>query len=52
VLDEARHALTCRIAQAEGGQAGAVALVTGKCGLIGPAANDALQAAGIYQVVS
>ena len=40
--------------QAEGGQAGAVAaaLVTGKRGLIGPATNDALRAAGIYHVVS
>ncbi|TXN00277.1 ComEC family competence protein [Methylobacterium sp. WL64] len=54
LLDEARNALTRRIAQAEGGQAGAVAaaLVTGKRGLIGPAANDALRAAGIYHVVS
>jgi competence protein ComEC len=54
MLDEARNALTRRIAQAEGGQAGAVAaaLVTGKRGLIGPATNDALRAAGIYHVVS
>ncbi|MCJ2140806.1 ComEC/Rec2 family competence protein [Methylobacterium sp. E-066] len=54
LLDEARNALTRRIAQAEGSQAGAVAaaLVTGKRGLIGPAANDALRAAGIYHVVS
>jgi len=54
LLDDARNALTRRIAQAEGGQAGAVAaaLVTGKRGLIGPAANDALRAAGIYHVVS
>lgn len=53
-LDDARNALTRRIAGAEGGQAGAVAaaLVTGKRGLIGPAANDALRAAGIYHVVS
>ena len=52
-LDDARNALTRRIAGAEGGQAGAVAaaLVTGKRGLIGPAANDALRAAGIYHVV-
>ena len=53
-LDDARNALTRRIAGSEGGQAGAVAaaLVTGKRGLIGPAANDALRAAGIYHVVS
>ncbi|QGY04657.1 ComEC family competence protein [Methylobacterium mesophilicum SR1.6/6] len=53
-LDAARNALTRRIAEAEGGQAGAVAaaLVTGKRGLIGPATNDALRAAGIYHVVS
>ncbi|MCJ2072278.1 ComEC family competence protein [Methylobacterium sp. J-030] len=53
-LDQARNALTRRIAEAEGGQAGAVAaaLVTGKRGLIGPATNDALRAAGIYHVVS
>jgi len=54
MLDDARNALTRRIAQAEGGQAGAVAaaLVTGKRGLIGPETNDALRAAGIYHVVS
>ncbi|MCJ2017493.1 ComEC family competence protein [Methylobacterium sp. E-065] len=54
MLDEARNVLTRRIAEAEGGQAGAVAaaLVTGKRGLIGPASNDALRAAGIYHVVS
>lgn len=54
MLDEARNTLTRRIAEAEGGQAGAVAaaLVTGKRGLIGPATNDALRAAGIYHVVS
>jgi len=53
-LDEARNGLTRRIAEAAGGQAGAVAaaLVTGKRGLIGPATNDALRAAGIYHVVS
>ena len=53
LLDEARNALTRRIAEAGGGQAGAVAaaLVTGKRGLIGPATNDALRAAGIYHVV-
>jgi competence protein ComEC len=53
-LDDARNALTRRIADGAGGQAGAVAaaLVTGKRGLIGPASNDALRAAGIYHVVS
>lgn len=53
-LDEARNALTRRIADSFGGQPGAVAaaLVTGKRGLIGPQANDALRAAGIYHVVS
>lgn len=53
-LDAARNGLTRRIAEAAGGQAGAVAaaLVTGKRGLIGPATNDALRAAGIYHVVS
>ena len=53
-LDDARNALTRRIADAYGGQPGAVAaaLVTGKRGLIGPRANDALRAAGIYHVVS
>jgi competence protein ComEC len=53
-LDAARNALTRRIAEAAGGQAGAVAaaLVTGKRGLIGPATNAALRAAGIYHVVS
>lgn len=52
-LDAARNGLTRRIAEAAGGQAGAVAaaLVTGKRGLIGPATNDALRAAGIYHVV-
>ena len=54
MLDEARNALTRRIAEGYGGQAGAVAaaLVTGKRGLISPASNDALRAAGIYHVVS
>ncbi len=53
-LDDARNALTRRIADSYGGQPGAVAaaLVTGKRGLIGPQANDALRAAGIYHVVS
>ncbi|MGE7415323.1 ComEC/Rec2 family competence protein [Methylobacterium tarhaniae] len=53
-LDEARNALTRRIAASNGGQAGAVAaaLVTGKRGLIDQDTNDALRAAGIYHVVS
>ncbi len=53
-LDDARNAFTRRIAEGYGGQPGAVAaaLVTGKRGLIGPRANDALRAAGIYHVVS
>ncbi|MDP4024063.1 ComEC/Rec2 family competence protein [Methylobacterium sp. NEAU 140] len=53
-LDAARNALTRRIAEGGGGQAGAVAaaLVTGKRGLIAPGTNDALRAAGIYHVVS
>ncbi|MEH3147252.1 MAG: ComEC/Rec2 family competence protein [Methylobacterium frigidaeris] len=53
-IDEARNALTRRIAAANGGQAGAVAaaLVTGKRGLIAPDTNEVLRAAGIYHVVS
>uniref|UniRef100_UPI0035CBE24E ComEC/Rec2 family competence protein n=1 Tax=uncultured Methylobacterium sp. TaxID=157278 RepID=UPI0035CBE24E len=53
-VDGARNALTRRITDANGGQAGAVAaaLVTGKRGLIAPATNDTLRAAGIYHVVS
>jgi competence protein ComEC len=53
-LDEARIALTRRIAGAIGGQPGAVtaALVTGKRGLINEETNDALRAAGIYHIVS
>ncbi len=53
-VDDARNALTRRITDANGGQAGAVAaaLVTGKRGLIAPATNDTLRAAGIYHVVS
>ncbi|GJD54403.1 ComEC/Rec2 family competence protein [Methylobacterium dankookense] len=53
-IDAARNALTRRIADATGGQAGAVAaaLVTGKRGLIAPATNETLRAAGIYHVVS
>ncbi|GGG24301.1 ComEC/Rec2 family competence protein [Chelatococcus composti] len=53
-LDEARNALTARIAAAAGGQAGAVlaALVTGKRGLITEETNEALRAAGLYHIVS
>ncbi|AWN53955.1 ComEC/Rec2 family competence protein [Methylobacterium sp. 17Sr1-1] len=53
-LDEARNALTRRIAESNGGQPGAVAaaLVTGKRGLIDQPTNDTLRAAGIYHVVS
>ncbi|MBY0296041.1 MAG: ComEC family competence protein [Methylobacterium sp.] len=53
-VDAARNALTRRITDANGGQAGAVAaaLVTGKRGLIEPDTNETLRAAGIYHVVS
>ncbi|BCM85092.1 ComEC/Rec2 family competence protein [Methylobacterium indicum] len=58
-LDDARNALTRRIAESNGDksgitQAGAVAaaLVTGKRGLIDQPTNDTLRAAGIYHVVS
>ncbi|WP_082475937.1 ComEC/Rec2 family competence protein [Methylobacterium sp. Leaf99] len=53
-VDDARNALTRRITDANGGQAGAVAaaLVTGKRGLINGETNDVLRAAGIYHVVS
>lgn len=53
-IDEARNALTQRIATAIGGAAGGVgaALVTGKRGLIDEATNDVLRAAGIYHIVS
>ncbi|CAH1671050.1 ComEC/Rec2 family competence protein [Chelatococcus asaccharovorans] len=52
--DRARNALTQRIANAYGGQEGALAaaLVTGKRGLITEEANDAMRAAGIYHIVS
>ncbi|CAH1662281.1 Competence protein ComEC [Hyphomicrobiales bacterium] len=52
--DVARNALTQRIANASGGQEGALAaaLVTGKRGLITEEVNDALRAAGIYHIVS
>ncbi|GJD93503.1 ComEC/Rec2 family competence protein [Methylobacterium iners] len=53
-VDNARNALTRRITDANGGQAGAVAaaLVTGKRGLINAETNDVLRAAGIYHVIS
>ncbi|MBM6581449.1 ComEC/Rec2 family competence protein [Microvirga sp. BT689] len=53
-VDEARNALTQRIASSIGGAAGAVgaALVTGKRGLIPEATNDVLRGAGIYHIVS
>ncbi len=53
-VDDARNALTRRITDANGGQAGAVAAaqVTGKRGLINGETNDVLRAAGIYHVVS
>ncbi|EIM29690.1 ComEC/Rec2-related protein [Microvirga lotononidis] len=53
-VDEARNALTERIASAIGGAAGGVgaALVTGKRGLIPEPTNDVLRAAGIYHIVS
>jgi competence protein ComEC len=53
-IDVARNRLTDRIAQASGGQEGALAaaLVTGKRGLITEDVNDALRAAGIYHIVS
>jgi competence protein ComEC len=53
-IDRARNALTARIAETIGGQAGAVAaaLITGKRGLIDEQTNDILRAAGIYHVVS
>ncbi|MGU3539386.1 ComEC/Rec2 family competence protein [Methylobacterium sp. A54F] len=53
-VDAARNALTRRITDANGGQAGAVAaaLVTGKRGLISPETSAVLRAAGIYHVIS
>ncbi|MEE1656478.1 ComEC/Rec2 family competence protein [Microvirga sp. CF3062] len=53
-VDEARNALTQRIATSIGGAAGGVgaALVTGKRGLIPEATNDILRGAGIYHIVS
>lgn len=53
-IDRARNALTQRIAEVGGGQAGAMAaaLVTGKRGLITETTNADLRAAGIYHIVS
>jgi competence protein ComEC len=53
-VDEARNALTQRIATSISGAAGGVgaALVTGKCGLISEPTNDVLRGAGIYHIVS
>ncbi len=53
-VDRLRLSLTDRIAQAVGGQSGAVAaaLFTGKRGYISDTTNDVLRAAGIYHVVS
>ncbi|HEV2564514.1 MAG TPA: ComEC/Rec2 family competence protein [Microvirga sp.] len=53
-VDEARNALTHRIATSIGGAAGGVgaALVTGKRGLIPEHTNDVLRGAGIYHIVS
>ncbi|WP_197279637.1 ComEC/Rec2 family competence protein [Bosea sp. AAP35] len=53
-VDRARNALTRRIAEIGGGQAGAMAaaLVTGKRGLITETTNADLRAAGIYHIVS
>ncbi|WP_312895206.1 ComEC/Rec2 family competence protein [Microvirga sp.] len=53
-VDEARNALTQRIATSIGGAAGGVgaALVTGKRGLIPEPVNDILRGAGIYHIVS
>jgi competence protein ComEC len=53
-IDEARNALTERIASSIGGAAGGVgaALVTGKRGLIPEHTNDVLRGAGIYHIVS
>ncbi len=53
-VDEARIALTERIAASIGGAAGGVgaALVTGKRGLIPESTNEVLRGAGIYHIVS
>ncbi|MCZ8271112.1 MAG: ComEC/Rec2 family competence protein [Beijerinckiaceae bacterium] len=53
-IDRARNAMTDRIAQAIGGEAGALsaALITGKRGLISNETNDVLRASGLYHIVS
>jgi len=53
-IDQARNALTQRIASSIGGASGAIAaaLVTGKRGLIDEPTNDVLRSAGIYHIVS
>ena len=53
-IDEARNALTHRIAASIGSAAGGfgAALVTGKRGLIDEQTNDVLRAAGIYHIVT
>jgi competence protein ComEC len=53
-IDDARNALTQRIAGAIGGPAGGVAaaLITGKRGMIPDETNDVLRGAGIYHIVS
>lgn len=53
-IDAARNDLTKRMAEAIGGQSGAVsaALVSGKRGLIDEESNATLRAAGIYHIVS
>lgn len=53
-IDRARNTMTDRIAQAIGGEAGALsaALVTGKRGLISNETNDQLRASGLYHIVS
>jgi competence protein ComEC len=52
--DEARNAMTQRIADTVGGPVGAVAaaLVSGKRGLIDERTNEVLRGAGIYHIVS
>ncbi|MBW8619310.1 MAG: ComEC/Rec2 family competence protein [Hyphomicrobiales bacterium] len=54
MIDRFRNHLAMRIANAIGGQAGAVsaALITGKRGLISEETNEDLRLAGIYHVVS
>ena len=53
-IDYWRNALTTRISQVIGGEAGALAaaLITGKRGLIAETTNDNLRASGLYHIVS